>query len=65
MIAIKTQMQEMPERCGECECFILSRETEYSACSGAIEYGFSGMTFRPVQENPKRPFWCQLVEVEC
>jgi hypothetical protein len=64
MIAIKTMMRRMPERCGECERFLPSEEREYPVCSGAIEYGFSGMTFKSVRENLKRPSWCPLVEVE-
>ena len=64
MIVIKTQMQGMPERCGECRCFLPGGERKEPACAGTVGFGFRGSKYKPPEENPKRPFWCPLVEVE-
>jgi len=64
MIAIKTQMKRMPERCGECQCFLSGGKRKEPVCAGTVGFGFREMTYKPPQENPKRPFWCPLVEVE-
>ena len=56
MIAVKTDLKEMPKGCGECKRNCKSRFSDSSACR---ETGNSTSN-----SKDRRPLWCPLIEIK-